>query len=74
MLVGEVYGRQCILMDDMADTSTTLTRAAALLKRSGATKIYAIITHGVMSGNAIDQLNASAIDEIVYIFKYSFIL
>lgn len=65
MLVGNVKGRVCILIDDLADTANTITRAAKLLKKEGATKIYALITHGVLSGDAIPRINASAIDKLI---------
>ncbi|KAK8106870.1 Bcprs5 [Apiospora kogelbergensis] len=65
MLVGEVANRVCVLVDDLADTSNTITRAAKLLKKEGATKVYALLTHGVLSGDAISRINASAIDKIV---------
>ncbi|CAK7198894.1 ribose-phosphate pyrophosphokinase [Sporothrix eucalyptigena] len=65
MLVGNVTGRVCILVDDLADTANTITRAAKLLKKEGATYCYALLTHGVLSGDAIPRLNASALDKIV---------
>ncbi|KAL6879522.1 ribose-phosphate pyrophosphokinase [Trichoderma longibrachiatum] len=65
MLVGDIANRVCILVDDLADTANTITRAAKLLKREGATKVYALITHGVFSGDSIARVNASAIDKIV---------
>ena len=65
MLVGDVAGRACILVDDLADTANTITRAANLLKKEGATYCYALLTHGVLSGDAIPRLNASALDKIV---------
>lgn len=65
MLVGDVAERVCVLVDDLADTSNTITRAAKLLKKEGATKVYALLTHGVLSGDAISRINVSAIDKIV---------
>lgn len=65
MLVGEVANRVCILVDDLADTSNTITRAAKLLKKEGATKVYALLTHGVFSGDAISRINASALDKVI---------
>lgn len=64
MLVGDVAERTAILVDDLADTSNTITRAAKLLKKEGATKVYALVTHGILSGDAIDRINASAIDKV----------
>jgi len=65
MLVGDVSGRPAILIDDLADTSNTITRAAKLLKKEGASQVYALVTHGVLSGDAIDRINASALDKVV---------
>ncbi|KAF4465794.1 ribose-phosphate pyrophosphokinase [Fusarium albosuccineum] len=65
MLVGDVANRLCILVDDIIDTGNTITRAAKLLKKEGATKVYALLTHGVFSGDAIARINASAIDKIL---------
>ncbi|EPE06275.1 ribose-phosphate pyrophosphokinase [Ophiostoma piceae UAMH 11346] len=65
MLVGNVAGRVCILVDDLADTANTITRAAKLLKKEGATYCYALLTHGVLSGDAIPRINASALDKMV---------
>ncbi|KAK3304333.1 phosphoribosyltransferase-like protein [Chaetomium strumarium] len=65
MLVGNVADRVCILVDDLLDTGNTITRAAKLLKKEGATTIYALLTHGVFSGDAINRVKASAIDKVV---------
>ncbi|KAL2258141.1 hypothetical protein VTK26DRAFT_8677 [Humicola hyalothermophila] len=65
MLVGNVTGRVCILVDDLLDTGNTITRAAKLLKKEGATTIYALLTHGVFSGDAINRVKASAIDKVI---------
>lgn len=65
MLVGDVAHRTAILIDDLADTSNTITRAAKLLKKEGATRVIALITHGVLSGDAIDRINASSLDRVV---------
>ncbi|KAH9996431.1 phosphoribosyl pyrophosphokinase [Xylariaceae sp. FL0662B] len=65
MLVGNVANRVCILIDDLADTANTITRAAKLLRKEGATAVYALLTHGVLSGDAIARINASALDKVV---------
>lgn len=65
MLVGDVAGKTAILVDDLADTSNTITRAAKLVKKEGARKVYALVTHGVLSGDAIERINASALDKVV---------
>lgn len=65
LLVGDVAGRTAILVDDLADTSNTITRAAKLLKKEGATKVFALVTHGVLSGDAIERIDQSALDKVV---------
>jgi len=65
MLVGDITGKVAILIDDLADTSNTITRAAKLLKKEGACKVYALVTHGVLSGDAIERINASALDKVI---------
>ena len=65
MLVGNVADRVCILVDDLLDTGNTITRAAKLLKNEGATTIYALLSHGVFSGDAISRIQASAIDKVI---------
>lgn len=64
-LIGEVKDRICIIVDDMIDTGGTLCLAAKALKENGAQKIIAYCTHPVLSGNVIDLLEASPIDELV---------
>lgn len=65
MLVGEVKDKVCVLVDDLVDTSYTITRAAKLLKDQGAKYVYALVTHGVFSGDAINRVNKSAIDKVI---------
>jgi ribose-phosphate pyrophosphokinase len=66
VLVGDVKGKTAILVDDMADTCGTLCKAAdVLLRDGGAEKVYAIVTHGILSGDAIEQLNNSSLEKIV---------
>lgn len=65
LLVGAVADRTAILIDDLADTSNTITRAAKLLKKEGAHKVFALVTHGVFSGDAVERINASAVDKVV---------
>lgn len=64
-LIGDVRGKIAIILDDMIDTAGTLTQAAKALKEHGAQTIYACATHGVLSGPAIDRINASDIEEVV---------
>jgi len=65
VLVGDVKDRVAILIDDMADTCGTICQAAVRLKEGGATKIYAICTHGVFSGSAISRMNSSEFENVV---------
>jgi ribose-phosphate pyrophosphokinase len=65
-LVGEVAGKTAILVDDMADTCGTLVKAASvLIDQGGAKDAIAIVTHGILSGNAIEALNGSRLKKIV---------
>ena len=64
-VIGDVEGRTCIIIDDMVDTAGTLCQAANILKERGATKVVAYATHAVLSGNAIDNINNSELDELV---------
>lgn len=64
-LIGEVDGRTCLLVDDMVDTAGTLCNAAAVLKERGASKVVAYCTHPILSGPAIERINASPLDELV---------
>lgn len=65
MLVGDVRNKVCIIVDDLVDTSYTITRAAKLLKDQGSTKVYALITHGVFSGDALERIGQSSIDKLI---------
>ena len=64
-VIGEVEGRLCILTDDMIDTGGTIVSAAELLRERGATEVWAMATHGVLSGPAVDRLQNSPIDRVV---------
>jgi ribose-phosphate pyrophosphokinase len=64
-IIGEVEGKTCVLIDDMVDTAGTLCQAAQALKDEGATKVVAYITHPVLSGNAVERISKSALDELV---------
>jgi len=63
-LVGDVKGHIAVLVDDMADTCGTLKLAAATLKERGAEAVYAAVTHGVLSGKALENLNDSLLVEV----------
>src|SRR5215813_3684618 len=64
-IIGEVEGKTCVLIDDMVDTAGTLCQAAQALKDEGALKVVAYITHPVLSGNAVERIAKSALDELV---------
>jgi ribose-phosphate pyrophosphokinase len=64
-LIGEVEGRTCLLVDDMVDTAGTLCKAADALKEHGAAKVVAYCTHAVLSGNALENIRTSQLDELV---------
>ena len=64
-IIGDVEDRTCLIVDDMVDTAGTLCKAAEALKDHGASKVVAYATHAVLSGPAIDNLNASKMDELV---------
>ena len=64
-VIGEIDGRNCVIMDDMIDTAGTLVKAAEVLKARGARSVYAYCTHPVFSGPAIERIRSSQIDEVV---------
>ncbi|HET7650207.1 MAG TPA: ribose-phosphate diphosphokinase [Gammaproteobacteria bacterium] len=64
-IIGEVEDRTCIIVDDLVDTAGTLCLAAKALKDQGATRVLAYITHPVLSGKAIENINGSSLDELV---------
>ena len=64
-IIGDIEGKNCILMDDMIDTAGTITNAANALKDLGALSVNACATHAVLSGPAIERIESSAIEELV---------
>jgi len=64
-IIGEVEGKSCVLVDDLVDTAGTLCHAAKALKDVGAKRVVAYITHPVLSGPAIERIEASSLDELV---------
>ena len=64
-IIGDVKGKVAVLIDDMIDTAGTITLAAQALQDAGALEVYACCTHPVLSGPALDRLNASVIKEVV---------
>ncbi|ODQ65636.1 phosphoribosyl pyrophosphokinase [Nadsonia fulvescens var. elongata DSM 6958] len=65
VLVGDVQDKICILVDDMADTCGTLAKAAETLIANGAKSVIAMVTHGILSGEAISKINNSPLDRVV---------
>ncbi len=64
-VIGDVTGKRCIIIDDIADTAGTLVKAASLLMESGAKEVHAYITHGVMSGPAVERVANSVMKSLV---------
>jgi ribose-phosphate pyrophosphokinase len=65
-VIGEIDGRNCVIMDDMIDTAGTLVKAAEVLKERGAKKVYAYCSHPIFSGPAIERISkGDALDEVV---------
>jgi ribose-phosphate pyrophosphokinase len=65
VLVGSVKDKVAILVDDMADTCGTLCLASQHLAAAGATQVYAIVTHGILSGNALQSVQESALEKLI---------
>lgn len=65
VLVGHVKGKIAILVDDMADTCGTLCLAGEHLAEGGATKVFAIVTHGILSGNALQAVDNSSLEKLI---------
>ncbi len=64
-IIGDINGKNCIIVDDMIDTAKTLCKAAEALKNRGAKQVYAYATHAVFSGDAIERIENSIIDEVI---------
>jgi len=64
-IIGEVENRNCVIMDDMVDTANTLCQAAQALSERGAQRVMAYATHPVLSGNAVERISNSVLDELV---------
>ncbi len=64
-VIGDVQGRICVLVDDIVDSGGTLCNAALSLKEKGAEKVYAYVTHGVLSGDAVHKIERSPIEELI---------
>ncbi len=64
-VIGEVTGKRCLIVDDMCDTAGTLCKAAEVLMEAGASEVHAYITHGVMSGPAVERITNSVMKSLV---------
>ncbi len=64
-IIGDVDGKDCIIVDDLVDTAGTLAKAANALKEQGATSVRAYVTHPVLSGKAVENISGSELDELV---------
>jgi ribose-phosphate pyrophosphokinase len=64
-VIGDVSGRTCILQDDIIDTAGTIVKAANALKANGAARVFACAVHGVLSGPAIERLEAAPLDQVI---------
>ena len=64
-IIGNIEGKNCIIIDDMIDTAGTICNAANAIKDLGAKAVYAAATHPVLSGPAVERLEKSAIEELV---------
>ena len=64
-VLGDVYGKDVVLYDDIADTAGTLCKAAEVMSAAGAKSVRAVVTHGVLSGHAIENIDASVLEELI---------
>jgi len=64
-IIGDVKGRNAIILDDMIDTAGTLTKVAEAIKNAGANQVYAAASHGVLSGEALKKIKDSSLEEVV---------
>jgi ribose-phosphate pyrophosphokinase len=65
IVLGDVEGKDCLIVDDMIDTGGTLMKAAEKLKQAGARSIYACCVHAVLSADAVDKLRQSQIEQLI---------
>ncbi len=64
-IIGEVEGKTCLILDDLCDTAGTLCKAADVLSEAGATEVHSYITHGVLSGPAVERITTSRMKSLV---------
>ena len=65
-VLGDIYGKDVVLVDDIVDTAGTLCKAANVMKEAGAKSVHAVVTHGVMSGEACQRIMDSELEELVF--------
>ncbi|HKL34063.1 MAG TPA: ribose-phosphate diphosphokinase, partial [Tangfeifania sp.] len=65
-IIGDVKGKNVVVMDDMIDTAGTITKAANLMKKKGANSVRAFAAHGVLSGPAIERIENSMLEEVYF--------
>jgi ribose-phosphate pyrophosphokinase len=65
-VIGDVSGKNCVLVDDMVDTGGSISKAAGALRKEGAKDVYCLFTHPVLSGNAIENMEAAGFKEIIF--------
>jgi len=64
-IIGEVQGQRCLLVDDIVDSAGTLCNAASALMKAGAKSVYAYVTHGVLSGTAVERVTGSPLEKLI---------
>ena len=64
-IIGDVEGRSCFIIDDIVDSAGTLCNASNALLEKGATEVYSYVTHGVLSGEAVERVNNSSLTKLV---------
>ncbi|MEC7958717.1 MAG: ribose-phosphate pyrophosphokinase [Pseudomonadota bacterium] len=64
-IIGDVQGRECFMIDDIVDSAGTLCNASDALIKQGATKVYSYVTHGVLSGKAVERVNNSSLTKLL---------
>lgn len=64
-VIGDVRGRDCLIVDDIVDSSGTLCNAADALKKAGAQRVVAYVTHGVLTGSAMERIQSSSLEQLV---------
>jgi len=64
-IIGEMEGKNVLMVDDLTETAGTLTQGSALLKKNGAKKVYACVSHAILNDTGIDRLRKSDIDELI---------